>query len=108
MGRIGVRLLVVLIVGAAALLFSMGGAILAAPVTVPVVTYAITRDELTRGWRIAGGLILALTLAQCAWAVGFFVLDETHLAVWLYPVVVLAICAAVGISLLFRHMGRHG
>lgn len=107
MGRIGVWLLRVLIVGAAASLFSMGGAILAAPVTVPVLTYAITRDEIARGWRITGGLILALTLAQCAWAVGFFVLDETHLAVWLYPVIVLAICAAIGIALIFRHMGRH-
>ena len=108
-GKIRGRLLKASIIGAAVLLSSIGGAaIYAAPVTVPLLTYAITRGGLARGWRIVGALVLALTVAECAWAVAYVTAGDSHPAIWLAPAVVLVTFAAVGVSLLWRRAGSHG
>ena len=107
-GRIRLHLFRTAIVGAAVLLFSMGGAIYAAPVTIPLLAYAAMRDELARGWRIAGALVLALTVAECAWAGAYVTVGDSHPAIWLAPVVVLVASAAAGSLVLFRHTCRSG
>jgi hypothetical protein len=67
----------VLLVVAALLLTSLGGAaILAAPVTLPLL-YAGVRAHPTRPFRVAGALVASLTVAEVAWA-GFYVLVGEH------------------------------
>ena len=106
--RIRLGLLKALTILAAPLLLSMGGAaIWAAPVTAPLLTYAITRDELAFGWRVAGWLVLSLTLAECAWAVAYFMVGGSHPAIVIAPVAVLLISATAGAFLLFRRVARH-
>jgi hypothetical protein len=52
---------------ATVLLVSMGGAIVAAPLTLPALALVIRRHP-TRGFRIAGAIIGGLTAAEVAWA----------------------------------------
>jgi len=52
---------------AGVLLLSMGGAIIAAPATIPLMFVAVRRHP-TRVFRIAGTLIAVLTAAELAWA----------------------------------------
>jgi len=56
---------------AAVLLLSMAGAIVAAPLTVPLL-YLVSRGERTgAGWRAGALVVLALTVAEVAWAAGY-------------------------------------
>lgn len=82
-------ILKVSIVGAGILLISFGGAIWAAPVTTPLLVYVIWRDRLSRRWRSAAMLVLALTVTQCAWAIAYGAVGESNPIVWIAPVVVL-------------------
>ena len=108
-GKIRGLLLKALIIGAAVLLFSIGGAaIYVAPVTVPLLTYAIIRGGLAQAWRISGALVLALTVADCAWAIAYVTVGYSHPAIWPAPVVDLVTFAAVGVALLWRRAGSHG
>ena len=95
-------ILKVSIVGAVILLISFGGAIWAAPVTIPVLVYAIWRDGLSRRWRSTAILVLALTVAQCVWAIAYVTVGESNPIVWLAPVVVFAVSIGAGTVFLFR------
>ena len=95
-------ILKVTVVGAAVILISFGGAIWAAPVTVPLLAYAIWRDGLSRRWRSTAVLVLALTAAQCAWAIAYVTVGESNPMVWLAPVIVFAMLIVAGTVVLFR------
>lgn len=97
-----ISILKVSIVGAAILLISFGGAIWAAPVTIPLLAYAIWRDGLNRRWRSAAVLVLALTAAQCVWAIAYVTVGESNPMVWLAPVVVFAMSIVAGTVVLSR------
>lgn len=96
----------VLIVGTAVLLLSFGGAIWTAPVTIPLLVYAILRVELTRLWHIIATLILALTVTQCAWAIMYLTVGESNPAVWIAPIVSFAIFVTVGTVIWSIRRGR--
>ena len=70
---------------AAFLLLSMGGAIVAAPVTVPLMAVAVRRHP-TPAFRTAGALLVALTLAEVAWALTYVTVAEARPWIWLLPV----------------------
>ncbi|MGH8990137.1 MAG: hypothetical protein ACRDZ7_01255 [Acidimicrobiia bacterium] len=67
------------------LLISMGGAIVAAPVTVPLLLLAIRRGVLTGGMRTAAVIVGGLTVAQVGWAATYLILDESQPWIWLLP-----------------------
>jgi hypothetical protein len=60
---------------AAVLLVSMGGAIVAAPLTLPALALAVRRRP-TRGFRIAGAIIGGITAAEVAWAAFYLIVGE--------------------------------
>ena len=53
----------------AILLLSIGGAIVAAPVTLPLLYVAARTDRLAPGLRMAAVTVAGLTVAEVAWAV---------------------------------------
>jgi len=65
--RIGVFVFVV----AAFLLVSMGGAIVAAPITVPLM-FLVSRRHPTAAFRTAGVVLGGLTVAEAVWALTYF------------------------------------
>jgi hypothetical protein len=76
---------------AAFLLISMGGAIVAAPVTLPLLVVALRRDVL-KGWlRWAAIAIAGLTVVEVAWAATYVTAGEAKPWIWLVP-------AAAGIA----------
>ena len=64
----------------------MGGAIAAAPVTVPVMFLAARRHP-TLGFRVTAAVLGSLTVAQAVWAVTYFGVEEAKPWIWLLPVV---------------------
>lgn len=66
------------------LLLSMGGAIVAAPVTVPLMVLAVRRHP-TPSFRTAGTVLVALTLAEVAWALTYVTAGESRPWIWLLP-----------------------
>ena len=71
--------------GAAAfLLVSMGGAIVAAPVTVPLMVTAVRRHP-TPAFRTVGAALVALTVAEVAWALTYVTAGEARPWIWLLP-----------------------
>ena len=76
----------VLVVVSAFLLVSMGGAIVAAPVTVPLLYLAARGDRAGAGLRTAALLIAALTVAEVAWAATYLAVAEAEPWIWLLPV----------------------
>ena len=96
----GVFALKATIVVATILLISFGAAIYAAPVTVPLLSYATWSDRFNGRWRVVAASTLILTTVQCAWAITYLIVGESTPAIWLIPVVVFAIVASLlGISL---------
>jgi len=77
----------VLVVLSAFLLVSMGGAIVAAPLTVPLLYLAAGEDRAGAGLRTAAVLIAALTVAEVAWAATYLAVAEAEPWIWLLPVV---------------------
>ncbi len=75
------------------LLASFGGAIFAAPVTIPLLAYSTVRNVLSGWWSIVTKLTLALTIAQGTWAIVYFTLGESIPAIWLVPGIVLLVVA---------------
>jgi hypothetical protein len=69
---------------AAFLLLSMGGAIVAAPVTVPLMAVAVRRHP-TLAFRTAGAILIALTVAEVAWALTYVTAGEAGPWIWLLP-----------------------
>jgi len=78
--RIGILVFAV----AAFLLLSMGGAIVAAPVTVPLML-VVSRRHPTRAFRIAASVLGGLTMAEAVWALTFLLVAETTPWIWGLP-----------------------
>lgn len=66
------------------LLMSMGGAVVAAPVTLPLL-YLAVRGHPTPAFRWAGGVLGGLTAVELAWAVVYVVAGEDMPTIWLVP-----------------------
>lgn len=81
---IGRRATSVVFVVAAFLLVSMGGAILAAPVTLPLMYLGVRRHP-TRSFRTIGGLLSALTVGEVVWAAVYVSLGESKPWIWALP-----------------------
>ena len=76
----------VLVAVSAVLLLSMGGAIVAAPMTLPLLYLSVQGRRLAAGLRLAAVLIAALTVAEVAWAATYLTLEEAQPWIWLLPV----------------------
>lgn len=88
------RLSVALFVVCAVLLMSQGGAVVGAPVTLPLLYLAVRRHP-TAAFRWAGGLIAGLTALELAWAVIYLLEGEGRASIWLVPLAVgVAVVAA--------------
>jgi hypothetical protein len=74
----------VLFVLTGGLLLTMGGAIWAAPLTLPLM-YVLVRAHPTRPFRTCAAIIGALTAAECAWFCVYVVAGEPQPWVWLVP-----------------------
>jgi hypothetical protein len=70
---------------ATVLLVSFGGAIVAAPVTLPLLFLA-ARSMPSTGYRIWAGIVVALTAAELVWALTYFAQGESTPAIWLVPI----------------------
>lgn len=79
-GRLGV---VVFVVGGV-LLLSYGGAVFAAPLTLPLMGLAVRRHP-TRAFRWAGGVLGGLTVVEVAWAIVYGFGGEAKPSIWLLP-----------------------
>lgn len=77
---------------AAFLLVSMGGAIVAAPLVVPALVWAM-RTSGSALYRRAATVVVALTVGEVAWALTYVTAGEGQPAIWLVPV--LAMTAVV-------------
>ena len=77
----------VLVAVCTVLLVSYGGAIVAAPVTVPLMFLA-ARSSSSKGFRVWTGVVVTLTVAEAAWAVTYLTLGEARPAIWLLPTLV--------------------
>jgi hypothetical protein len=76
----------VLVGVSAFLLLSMGGAVVAAPLTVPFL-YLVARAESSGpGLRVAAVAVAALTVAEVAWAATYLAVAESRPWIWLLPV----------------------
>jgi hypothetical protein len=76
----------------------MGGAIVAAPVTVPLLVLTLRRQAVVGRLRMAAAVIGGLTLAEVAWAVTYVTLEETQPWIWLLPLA----AGALGMAALAR------
>jgi hypothetical protein len=83
-----------ILVGTVLSLLSMGGAILAAPVLLPLLWW--TTRTTTRGVRLIGAILAALVVAEVAWAGVYLVVGERQPYVWALP----ALAAAVTVWLM--------
>jgi hypothetical protein len=82
------------LVGTVLLLGSMGGAILAAPVLLPLLWWA---SRTTGGWvRVLGAILAALVVGEVAWAGVYVVVGERQPYIWALP----ALSAAVTVWLM--------
>ena len=66
------------------LLGSMGGAIVAAPLTLPLLVISV-RAHPTRAFRAAGAIIGGLTAAEVVWAATYMAVGERMPVIWLLP-----------------------
>lgn len=82
------------------LLVSYGGAIVAAPITVPLLFMA-ARSSASIGYRVSAGVVAMLTIAETAWAVTYVTIGEGQPMIWLAPAVA---TLAVGVG--FARMSR--
>jgi hypothetical protein len=67
------------------LLLSFGGAIAAAPVTLPLM-YLASRKHPTRAFRTASAVIGGLTAAEVGWAATYLVVGDARPWIWFVPV----------------------
>jgi hypothetical protein len=77
-----------ILAGTVVLLGSMGGAILAAPVLLPLLWWAARTTG--RGVRLVGAILAALVVAEVAWAGVYLVVGERQPFIWLLPVLAAA------------------
>ena len=85
---------VVTFVVAGVLLGSFGGAILAAPLTLPLMHEANRRHP-SRGFRDASVVIGSLTAGEASWALTYAVLGESGPWIWAVPLCAVAVTAWV-------------
>lgn len=79
---------------AAFLLLSMGGAaVVAAPVTIPLML-VLSRRHPTTTFRAAGLVFVGLTAAEVAWALTYLQLQEAQPWIWFVPLLGGVIAAA--------------
>jgi hypothetical protein len=83
-----------ILVGTVLLLLSMGGAILAAPVLLPLLWWAARTTG--RGVRLLGAILAALVVGEVAWAGVYLVVGERQPYIWALP----ALSAAVTLWLM--------
>jgi len=76
------------------LLISMGGAIVAAPVTLPLLWFSIRRPGLSRPWKVTAAVVLALTVAEFTWAAVYLTIGESKPLIWLVPLGAFALAAS--------------
>ena len=95
-------------VGSFLLLLSYGGAIFAAPITIPLLTYSTVRRILTGWWGILNSVALVLTLAQSSWAIVYFTLGESAPAIWIIPIVITLLAIGGLIIQSLRNATRDG
>ena len=74
-----------LVAVAAFLLVSMGGAIVAAPLTLPMLYLVVRADRTGPGLRAAAVTVAALTVVEIAWAATYLAVDEAQPWIWLLP-----------------------
>jgi hypothetical protein len=67
------------------LLLSMGGAIVAAPLTLPLLYLAARREAAGPALRAAAVAIAALTVAEVAWAATYLAVTEAQPWIWAVP-----------------------
>jgi hypothetical protein len=85
----------IVVVGVGAfLLLSMGGAIVAAPLTLPLLYLAARGEGAGAALRVAAAAIAALTVAEVAWAATYLALTEAQPWIWLLPVAAAAATVA--------------
>jgi hypothetical protein len=77
----------VLVAVSAFLLLSMGGAIVAAPVTLPLLYLVVRSGRLSHGLRVAAVVVAALTVAEVAWAATYLTVAEAQPWIWGLPIV---------------------
>src|SRR5688572_29630463 len=75
---------VITVATATLLLGTIGGAIVAAPITLPLL-YRIARRYPTRGMRIAAAVVGGLTCVETVWALCYLALEEAMPWIWLLP-----------------------
>ena len=85
----------VLVGVSAFLLLSMGGAIVAAPLTLPLLYLAASGGRLGAGLRTAAVVVAALTVAEVAWAATYLAVAEAQPWIWLVPAGAATATAAV-------------
>jgi hypothetical protein len=97
-----------ILVGTVVLLGSTGGAILAAPVLLPLLWWAARTTG--RGIRVIGAILAALVVGEVAWAGVHVVVGERQPYIWALPALP-ALSAAVTVWLMLlttRHDPRGG
>jgi hypothetical protein len=77
------------------LLVSMGGAIVAAPLTVPLM-FLVTRRHPTPAFRVAGAVLTGATVAEVVWALTYVAAGEAKPWIWILPLLS-AIAATVAL-----------
>lgn len=75
----------VLVAVSAFLLLSMGGAVVAAPLTLPLLYLALRNGQFGARLRAAAIVIAALTVAEVAWAATYLAVSEAQPWIWLLP-----------------------
>lgn len=88
---------VILFLVSAFLLVSMGGAVLAAPVTLPLMFVAVRRRPSTP-FRAAAAVIGGLTTAEVVWAGTYVALTEARPWIWLLPCLSAALAVYVFVA----------
>lgn len=81
----------------AVLLASMGGAIIAAPVTIPLLVIS-SRRHATLIFRAVGAVLVGLTAGEVAWALTYVTVEEAKPWIWLVPLVI-AVAAGAAVAL---------
>lgn len=84
----------VVVAVSAFLLLSMGGAIVAAPLTLPLLYLAVRGDGVSSRLRVTAVVIAAVTVAEVAWAATYLAVSEAQPWIWLLPLAAGAATAA--------------
>jgi hypothetical protein len=95
----------VVFVVAGLLLLSMGGAVIAAPATVPMMHLAASQHR-TRAFRRLAVVLSAFTVAEVGWALTYLTVEEAQPWIWLVPGLAVVVVASISNALLRRVAAR--